>query len=61
MCDFIFSANEDIMEEKIRWKVLIPCDAPALPVIPGNNSAEKEIQYAREKTVAPAVYFNKRL
>lgn len=49
------------MEEKIRWKVLIPCDAPKIPVTPGNNSAEKEIQYAREKTVPAAMYFNKRL
>lgn len=48
------------MEERVRWKALIPCDSSGAAVISGKNSIEKDIQYAREKTVAAAFYFNKR-
>uniref|UniRef100_A0A1B6GBH7 Serine/threonine-protein phosphatase 1 regulatory subunit 10 n=1 Tax=Cuerna arida TaxID=1464854 RepID=A0A1B6GBH7_9HEMI len=53
-------AVDDIMEERTRWKALIPIDIAAPVVAPGKNSQEKDIQYAREKTVPAAVYFNKR-
>lgn len=53
-------AVEDIMEERTRWTVLIPVDVSGVVVVPGKNSNEKDIQYAREKTVAPAIYFHKR-
>lgn len=51
---------DDVMEEKTRWKALIPIDIAAPVVAPGKNSQEKDIQYAREKTVPAAIYFNKR-
>lgn len=54
-------AVEDIMEERTRWTVLIPVDVSGVVVVPGKNSNEKDIQYAREKTVAPAIYFHKRV
>ncbi|XP_054284601.1 serine/threonine-protein phosphatase 1 regulatory subunit 10-like isoform X2 [Macrosteles quadrilineatus] len=54
-------AVDDVMEEKTRWRALIPIDIAAPVVAPGKNSQEKEIQYAREKTVPAAIYFNKRM
>ncbi|XP_066583209.1 uncharacterized protein [Prorops nasuta] len=51
--------NEDLMEEKTRWKPLIPIDLPPPLVDPGKDSREKDIQYAREKGILQALYFNR--
>lgn len=57
MNDFI--GNEDLMEERTRWKPLIPIDLPPALVEPGKDSREKDIQYAREKGILQALYFNR--
>ncbi|KAL6440151.1 hypothetical protein ACFW04_003040 [Cataglyphis niger] len=51
--------NEDLMEERTRWKPLIPIDQPPPLVEPGKDSKEKDIQYAREKGILQALYFNR--
>ncbi|KAH0945232.1 hypothetical protein HN011_002524 [Eciton burchellii] len=51
--------NEDLMEERTRWKSLIPIDLPPLIIEPGKDSKEKDIQYAREKGILQALYFNR--
>lgn len=51
--------NEDLMEERTRWKPLIPIDLPPPLVEPGKDSKEKDIQYAREKGILQALYFNR--
>ncbi|XP_044743816.1 serine/threonine-protein phosphatase 1 regulatory subunit 10 [Chrysoperla carnea] len=51
--------NEDLMDERTRWRPLIPIDlAPDLAVL-GKKSKEKDIQYAREKVILQALYFHK--
>ncbi|XP_076661785.1 phosphatase 1 nuclear targeting subunit isoform X2 [Halictus rubicundus] len=52
-------SNEDLMEERTRWKPLIPIDLPPALVDPGKDSREKDIQYAREKGILQALYFNR--
>ncbi|XP_034951043.1 serine/threonine-protein phosphatase 1 regulatory subunit 10-like [Chelonus insularis] len=52
-------STEDLMEERTRWKVLIPIDLPPPLVEPGKDSKEKDIQYAREKGILQALYFNR--
>lgn len=52
-------STEDTMEEKIKWRVLIPLDLPPALVDPGKDSREREIQYAREKSILQALYFNR--
>ncbi|XP_017882176.1 serine/threonine-protein phosphatase 1 regulatory subunit 10-like isoform X2 [Ceratina calcarata] len=52
-------SNEDLMEERTRWKALIPIDLPPPLVEPGKDSREKDIQYAREKGILQALYFNR--
>lgn len=47
------------MEERTRWKSLIPIDLPPPLVEPGKDSREKDIQYAREKGILQALYFNR--
>lgn len=51
------------MEEKIPWRPLIPIDIPSGSdsIVPGQNSVEKEIQRARERTTLQAIYFNRSL
>lgn len=56
---FFLSDNEDLMEERTRWKPLIPIDLPPPLVEPGKDSREKDIQYAREKGILQALYFNR--
>ncbi|XP_015113907.1 serine/threonine-protein phosphatase 1 regulatory subunit 10 isoform X2 [Diachasma alloeum] len=51
--------TEDVMEEKTRWRLLIPIDLPPPLVEPGKESKEKDIQYAREKGILQALYFNR--
>lgn len=50
--------NEDTMEERTSWMILIPVDDVA-PINFGKNSREKDVQYARERTVAPAMYYHR--
>ncbi|XP_076640146.1 phosphatase 1 nuclear targeting subunit [Colletes latitarsis] len=52
-------SNEDLMEERTRWKPLIPIDLPPALVESGKDSREKDIQYAREKGILQALYFNR--
>ncbi|KAK2578691.1 hypothetical protein KPH14_011659 [Odynerus spinipes] len=52
-------STEDLMEERTRWKPLIPIDLPPALVEPGKDSREKDIQYAREKGILQALYFNR--
>lgn len=47
------------MEERTRWKPLISIDLPPPLVEPGKDSREKDIQYAREKGILQALYFNR--
>jgi len=56
---FLLLDNEDLMEERTRWKPLIPIDLPPPLVEPGKDSKEKDIQYAREKGILQALYFNR--
>lgn len=50
--------NEDTMEERTSWMILIPIDD--VPTINfGKSSREKEIQYARERTVPPVMYYHR--
>ncbi|KYM98140.1 Serine/threonine-protein phosphatase 1 regulatory subunit 10 [Cyphomyrmex costatus] len=51
--------TEDLMEERTRWKPLIPIDLPPPLVEPGKDSKEKDVQYAREKGILQALYFNR--
>ena len=52
-------SNEDHMEEKTVWKALVPVDVPPALVESGKDSREKDIQYAREKGILQALYFNR--
>ncbi|KOX77965.1 Serine/threonine-protein phosphatase 1 regulatory subunit 10 [Melipona quadrifasciata] len=45
--------------QRTRWKPLIPIDLPPPLVEPGKDSREKDIQYAREKGILQALYFNR--
>lgn len=47
------------MEERTRWKPLTPIDLPPPLVEPGKDSKEKDVQYAREKGILQALYFNR--
>ncbi|KAF7266284.1 hypothetical protein GWI33_020316 [Rhynchophorus ferrugineus] len=53
-------SNEDVMEPQMMWRMPFLCEQPESLVIPGSKSLEKDIQFAREKTVLPALYFDKR-
>lgn len=52
--------GDDLMEPQIPWRVpyMIELDEPLAP--PGSKSLEKDIQFAREKSVLQALYFDKR-
>ncbi|KAJ8681053.1 hypothetical protein QAD02_016840 [Eretmocerus hayati] len=54
-------SSEDVMEERTLWKPLIPIDLPLPLVEPGKDSREKDIQYAREKGILQALYFNRNM
>ncbi|KAK9888443.1 hypothetical protein WA026_000691 [Henosepilachna vigintioctopunctata] len=53
--------NEDLMEPTTLWRIPYIVDQSELPVQPGCKSLEKDIQYAREKNILQALYFNKNL
>lgn len=52
--------NEDLMEPQAMWRLLFLIDQPDALVQPGSKSLEKDIQFAREKSVLQALYFDKR-
>lgn len=52
--------SEDIMGEQTMWRPPIVVDLPDPLAVPGSKSLEKDIQFAREKSVLPAQYFDKR-
>lgn len=51
--------HEDTMDERTSWKPLVPIDLPPPLAEPGTKSTEKAVQYAREKNILQAIYFNK--
>lgn len=51
--------NEDLMDERTPWKVLIPIDLKPALAEWGKKSLEKDIQFAREKVILQALYFNR--
>lgn len=51
--------NEDLMDERTTWKPLVPLDLPPPLAESGSKSLEKSIQFAREKVVLQALYFNR--
>lgn len=57
MCLII--GENDKMVEKIAWKKPAIIDIPPPSTAKGANSQEKNIQYARERTVPPALYYSK--
>lgn len=52
--------SEDIMEPQTMWRLPYLIDQPDPLVTPGCRSLEKDIQFAREKSVLQALYFDKR-
>lgn len=53
--------NEDLMDVQTVWRKPIEMDLPPPMAVPGCQSLEKDIQFAREKSVLQALYFNKRM
>lgn len=53
--------NEDLMDTQTTWRKLIEMDLPPPMAVSGSQSLEKDIQFAREKSVLQALYFNKRM
>ncbi|KAJ8921092.1 hypothetical protein NQ315_015889 [Exocentrus adspersus] len=53
-------ANEDTMEAQIPWRLPYIIDQADPLAAPGHKSLEKDIQFAREKSVLQALYFDKR-
>lgn len=53
--------SEDLMDAQTIWRVPIPQDLPEPLAVPGSKSLEKNIQFAREKNILQALYFNKRM
>ncbi|XP_023024330.2 uncharacterized protein [Leptinotarsa decemlineata] len=52
--------GEDTMEPQIMWRIPFIIDQDDPLAVPGNKSLEKDIQFAREKNVLQALYFDKR-
>lgn len=53
--------NEDLMDTQTVWRKPIEMDLPPPMAVPGCQSLEKDIQFAREKVILQALYFNKRM
>ncbi|XP_065164165.1 serine/threonine-protein phosphatase 1 regulatory subunit 10 isoform X3 [Atheta coriaria] len=51
--------SEDIMDTQMQWRNLIEVECLPPPAEFGSKSLEKSIQFAREKTVLQAIYFNR--
>lgn len=55
-------SGEDQMKEHTVWARLIPIDLPDVPeVVPGSKSREKDVQFAREKTIVASQIYVKNL
>ncbi|KAJ3633992.1 hypothetical protein MTP99_010904 [Tenebrio molitor] len=52
--------NEDVMEPQTMWRLPYLIDQNEPLAAPGCKSLEKDIQFAREKSVLQALYFDKR-
>ncbi|RZC36941.1 serine/threonine-protein phosphatase 1 regulatory subunit 10-like [Asbolus verrucosus] len=52
--------NEDVMEPQTMWRLPYLIDQNDPLAVPGCKSLEKDIQFAREKSVLQALYFDKR-
>ncbi|KAJ3655267.1 hypothetical protein Zmor_014403 [Zophobas morio] len=52
--------NEDVMEPQTMWRLPFIIDQTDPLAVPGCKSLEKDIQFAREKSVLQALYFDKR-
>ncbi|XP_018562943.1 serine/threonine-protein phosphatase 1 regulatory subunit 10 isoform X2 [Anoplophora glabripennis] len=52
--------GEDTMEAQIPWRLPFLIDQADPLAVPGHKSLEKDIQFAREKSVLQALYFDKR-
>lgn len=53
--------NEDVMDAQTLWRIPMEIDLPEPLAEPGSKSLEKDIQFAREKSVLQALYFNKKM
>ncbi|XP_017772129.1 PREDICTED: serine/threonine-protein phosphatase 1 regulatory subunit 10-like isoform X2 [Nicrophorus vespilloides] len=53
--------NEDNMEAQLPYRPMMELELADLTVVLGSKSLEKEIQFAREKRVLQAIYFNNRI
>lgn len=53
--------NEDVMDVQITWRGLTEVDMRAPLVQSGAKSLEKDIQFAREKSVLQALYFSRKM
>lgn len=52
--------NDDVMEEKTNWTMLIPIDCDGQIIVEyGKNSKEKELQAVRQKGTLQPLYFHK--
>lgn len=51
--------GDDMMDVQTLWRVPMELDLPVALAEMGSKSLEKDIQYAREKSVLQALYFNK--
>ncbi|CAG9771743.1 unnamed protein product [Ceutorhynchus assimilis] len=54
-------SSDDKMAPAIKWYAPFLCDELKSLIVPGTKSLEKDIQFAREKQVPAAEYFNKRM
>ncbi|CAG9826150.1 unnamed protein product [Diabrotica balteata] len=52
--------GEDTMSVQIVWRIPFEIDLPEPLAPPGSKSFEKDIQFAREKSVLQALYFDRR-
>lgn len=50
-------SNEDVMDVQTLWTGLIEIDMKPALAEPGSKSLEKDIQFAREKSILQALYF----
>ncbi|KAF5301196.1 hypothetical protein FQA39_LY19104 [Lamprigera yunnana] len=53
--------NEDVMDAHTIWRIPYEVDLTEPLAEPGCKSLEKDIQFAREKSVLQAIYFNKKM
>ncbi|KAJ8945454.1 hypothetical protein NQ314_009206 [Rhamnusium bicolor] len=54
------NVGEDTMESQIMWRLPYLIEQPEPLAVPGHKSLEKDIQFAREKSILQFLYFDKR-